>query len=54
MFLQASDGKDNQDRLQQGHGIHKMIGMGRNNMQLLIIYKFNTSVFVFTQSLPAL
>jgi len=23
MFLQASDGKDNQDRLQQGQGIHK-------------------------------
>jgi hypothetical protein len=32
----------------------KMIGMGGTNMQLLIIYQFNTGLFVFTASPPAL
>jgi hypothetical protein len=32
----------------------KMIGMGGNNMQLLIIYQFNTGLFVFTSSPPTL
>ena len=32
----------------------KMIGMRGNNMQLLIIYQFNTGLFVFTSSPPVL